>query len=703
MGDKVMPVDRINHSMMMRILRNPFIFKMRDMLQYYDSPMSVSMAIGRAGHKALETYYGANEDAPVPANDPDTARQIAREAGRQWLQDHIGAVNFGKTGNPESMHKTYEQAMDFYFAEEPEYHEIVSIEEKFSEKLTTLSGEEFPLPASGMADVLEETAEGDLDIIDTKFVRSFASYDEEDGVKIIQAMFLFYLVRARYKKNPRRCIFRQIKTTKNKDGSPQIQDWVVPYDHDAYHVVFYNLFRDVVEWLKGNQVFLPNITDQMSGGDSWLIYSQGLVSSDMTDVEVMHKVRDVAFKSKKFIINPLDRAENEDLPVHERISMSMGNIGIPMEFVDAKEGPTVTQYRFKLGAGIRMATVKKQAADIQAAIRATGDVRVLAPVPGTNYVGIEVENAHRSVQKLKKEHLVPETLSIPVGVKVDGTPILDDLREMPHLLIAGATGSGKSVLLHTILEALTKQMTPEELEIVLIDPKRVELSKFARRKHVKTKVLYEWDDTVKKLMELSDEMERRYKILEKAGKRDLAEFNASKRKAELRLPYITVVIDEFADLILRSGMEQKKNKGPAYTSRSHRWLRDECSKRGLILDITEKYTKAMLAEVLEADDETNELKREDADVEFLIVRLAQMARAVGIHLVIATQRPSVDVVTGLIKANFPTRIALTCSSPTDSKVILGTPGAEKLSGKGDMLYQNPARRGKIRAQGFTTG
>lgn len=719
MTNSTLAVDRLNHSSALRLLRNPLIFKMKDILNYYDYPMSMNMAVGSACHKAIETQEGGNPEVPVP-NDRDKAREIGIETGLQWLKDRASTVEYGKTGSPEKMYRLYSQAIGFYYAEVPEYHEVLSVEEKFSSKLTTLDGHEFPLPASGMADLVVRNEQGEIEIIDNKFVTSFSSPDEEDPTKIVQAMFLFYLVRAVYNEMPVRCIFRQVKTSLNsreKAGEPQMQDYVIPYDHKPYHVVFYNLYNDIVRFLKGEMVYLPNITDQMTGKDAWLMYSQGLISGDMSDVEVMHKVKDVAFATKRFIINPLDRAENEDLPVEERIVMAMNNVGVPLEYVEQKEGGPITQYRFKVTAGVRMANVKKHVADIQAAVRSAGDITVHAPVKGTNLVGVDVENAHRPVYKVKKSYLKEGTLSIPVGIDINGEPIVDDLSEMPHLLIGGATGSGKSETLHTVLNSIIAQNTPEQLQLVLIDPKRVELKGIANKnkQYVRGSVLYEWPEILNSLVQLTGEMESRYKILENAGKRDIKEFNASKRKEILKLPYIVAVIDEFADVILRSSAEESKNKTRSYYSRTKQWLLKELMRRAgpsgdlwipsendpeelVKARFNGKMDKDSLAELLEVHDTLDATK--GAEVETLIVRLAAMARAVGIHLVIATQRPSVDVITGLIKANFPTRIALTCSSPADSKVILGTTGAEKLSGKGDMLYQNPNRRGQLRLQGF---
>jgi len=344
-----------------------------------------------------------------------------------------------------------------------------------------------------------------------------------------------------------------------------------------------------------------------------------------------------------------------------------------------------------------MTTFAKHKADIAKVLEAKSEIRILAPIPGTSLVGIEVPNEERTAAILDKGELEMGTLMLPIGQDVNGKVVKTNLAEMPHLLIAGSTNSGKSVLLHSLITTLTTQMNDKDMQLVLIDPKRVELIAFAKVPHLQgRKIIYEYEDALRALLNLVDVMEERYQILETHLCRNIEEYHARGSK----MPYIVVVFDEFADFMIRSKIEEKSSKQKSYSSRSLTWLIKEAKSRNGILFVEENVTKQFVIEYLEANDMQDELKREDADVELLIVRLAQMARAVGIHLIIATQRPSVDVITGLIKANLPTRIALTCASPTDSIVILGEPGAEKLTGKGDMLYSFPGNNGKLRLQGF---
>lgn len=702
-----MPVSKLSYSSLTQLLRNPIIFKMKHILGVYDTKMGVSGMIGRAGHEALKLYYGGNKDVPVSA-DRAQAKHEAMDFGLQYLGAQNDAyIDYGKTGSREAMLKAYTQAMQFYFAEEPEYHKILLVEEKMTTEAKTKDGDILPLPITGASDLVNQFSdnEEDIEIIDTKFVTSFTSYETEDYIKIVQAMFMYHLLRGATGKIAKRMIFREIKRTANADGSPQIRDWAIPFDHEPYFIIFYNLFKDVVKFLSNDPVFLPNLSDMFDGEQAGLIYAQGLINADMSDVEVMHKVREVAFTSKKFVTSRLDIVENKNLLPEEKIKVRLAEFGIPVEPIDSIVGASVTQYRFKVSAGVRMSTILKHKADIALAIEAKGDINILAPIPGTAYIGVEVENKVRTAVKLDDTHFIQNTLSLPIGVDVNGKPVFSPLNEMPHLLVAGTTGSGKSVTINSFITALTKQNTPDMLKLILIDPKRVELKGFAKLPHVEGGVLYEYRDVTLKLLSLVEEMERRYSLLEKADKRDIAEFNKSKRDASKKLPYIVVVIDEFADFMIRADVEAGKYRTPGYASKSKQWLCKELGKRkGIDKEAAmNKWlgaTKMELIEALQELDEDDEMKRDDANVELLIVRLAQMARAVGIHLIIATQRPSVDVITGLIKANFPTRIALTTASPTDSNIILGQPGAEKLSGKGDMLFMSPGAKGLQRLQGF---
>ena len=699
----LMPVNKMHYSMMTQLFRNPLIFKLKYILGVYDGKVRMSGMVGKACHKALQVYYGGDGEFPTPA-DPAEARALGIEIGLKYLTDYSDIyIEYGKTGNREKMLANYVKAMQVYFEEEPEYHKILMCEEKMEAELETVGGEKLPLPAVGIPDLVHERADSMVEIIDTKFVKTFTKYENDDGqphedyIKIVQSQFLWHLLRSKKKITAGRMVFREVKYTENKTctekGCPeqhvngkhkQVRDYVIPFDHEPYRVIFYNLYKDAINFLKSpNPIYLPNLSDPFDGEQAGLLYAQGLLGSDMSDVEVMHKVKDVAFTSKKFISSRLDQVENKHLNPEEKIKLRLAEFGIPFEALEPKVGTSVTQYQFKVSRGIRMSTIEKHKADIALAIEAKGDIRILAPIPGTSLVGVEVANENRKSVKMTKEHFVANTLSLPIGVDIHGNACKVPLNEMPHLLIAGTTGSGKSILLHSIITALTKQMTHDAMGLILIDPKRVELLKFAKIKHLKGgKIIYKYDEALIALQGLTAEMEARYGVLEGAKCRDIGEYNTKQVK---HMPYIVTVVDEFGDLMMQGKSEERKKKSKAS-------LKNVANKAAVEV-MARQFAKMGMTYQPKEDD------TDDSTVEEQIVRLAQMGRAVGIHLIISTQRPSVDVITGLIKANFPTRIALTTASATDSKVILGKKGAEKLAGKGDMILMTPSKP-EMRLQGF---
>jgi DNA segregation ATPase FtsK/SpoIIIE, S-DNA-T family len=327
----------------------------------------------------------------------------------------------------------------------------------------------------------------------------------------------------------------------------------------------------------------------------------------------------------------------------QALERTFHTFGVPAHVVAAHRGPTVTMYEVEVEAGTKVNKVLNLAEDIAYAL-ATPDVRIIAPIPGKSAIGVEVPNKVRDFVMLgdvlraaAKEDRHP--LSVALGKDVHGRAQMVNLTKMPHLLIAGATGAGKSSLINCFITSVLMRTTPDEVKLVLVDPKRVELSHFADLPHLLSPVIVHPKRAAEALGWVVREMEQRYELLAMVGVRDIDGYRAGLNEGTLRippgqeekfgdLPYILVVIDELADLMMVA----------------------------------------------------------PRDVEDAICRIAQMARAVGIHLVVATQRPSVDVVTGLIKANIPSRIALMTSSQADSRVILDMNGAEKLVGHGDMLF-----------------
>ena len=328
------------------------------------------------------------------------------------------------------------------------------------------------------------------------------------------------------------------------------------------------------------------------------------------------------------------------------IENTLESFGIRAKVKEVNFGPSVTQYALDITRGTKLSKITSLSTDLALALAAPGgQIRIEAPIAGRNLVGIEVPNHSSEFVTLRKLLASPlmkkhkSKLAVALGINVAGQPLIADIAKMPHVLIAGSTGSGKSVCINTFMCSILFRSSPDEVKFILVDPKRVELTAYNNIPHLLTPVIVDPKKVVSALKWATHEMEERYKKLAEVGVKNIDGYNELAGHAAM--PSIVIVIDELADIMLFAPSE----------------------------------------------------------VEESVTRIAQMARAVGIHLVLATQRPSVDVITGLIKANIPTRIAFNVSSMTDSRVVLDTPGAEKLLGKGDMLYIPPDQARPSRVQG----
>ena len=328
------------------------------------------------------------------------------------------------------------------------------------------------------------------------------------------------------------------------------------------------------------------------------------------------------------------------------IEQNLESFGITARVVEVNLGPAVTQYAIEVALGTKLSKITALERDLALALAApTGTIRIEAPIPGRSLVGIELPNKAPefvALRKMMNSDVMKDSaskLAVALGLDVSGKAVVADLAKMPHVLIAGQTGSGKSVCINTFLSSMLLRASPSEVKIILVDPKRVELTGYNGIPHLLSPVIVDPKEVLSALRWLIGEMDRRYKLFSQAGARNIDGYN--EMSGFQALPFIVLVIDELADVMLFSPVE----------------------------------------------------------VEDSITRIAQMSRATGIHMVLSTQRPSVDIITGLIKANIPCRIAFAVASQVDSRVILDGQGAEKLLGKGDMLYLPPEQAKPVRIQG----
>lgn len=358
-----------------------------------------------------------------------------------------------------------------------------------------------------------------------------------------------------------------------------------------------------------------------------------------------------AFPSLDLLHPPVRKVENDDWIKEQTnvLNNTLLNFNVQARVVNVTQGPSVTRYEVQPEPGVKVSKITNLSDDLKLSLAAK-DIRIEAPIPGKHTIGIEVPNRTSRpvlIREIINSDVFKQSespLTVALGLDISGKPIVTDLRKMPHGLIAGATGSGKSVCINTMLVSLMYKAKPEELKLLLIDPKMVELAPYNFIPHLASPVITDVKTATAALKWAVEEMETRYELLAHAGVRDITKYNQlamESKNFSQKLPYIVIIIDELADLMMMA----------------------------------------------------------PADVEEAISRIAQKARACGIHLLIATQRPSVDVITGLIKANVPTRIAFSVSSQIDSRTVIDISGAEKLLGKGDMLFLENGTSKPTRLQG----
>lgn len=615
-----------------------------------DTTSSSSNVLGKAIHKALQQYFGGG-DKPTSADEGEAIKE-GLLVGEEYLKAYSdGFIDWNsKIPTRARLQELYAKSYFGYIKALPakEIKNILLVEKMLKYKIQ-IGDKVMPIPLKGSADLVYEDHQGRITIHDHKITGQFSSENEIDGAKLIQAAFNYFLVYAELGRAPWRMVFNEYKFTENRDGSPQSKSFEIIFDQTPLMFeLFYRMYEDITSALMGKQVFVPNLTAMYDREVSILAYIHRLDINDDREAQFKKmKVDNITdFLKKKISRAGAEKKYLEQvatkfisattlnystMTIEERIKMKLAEHGLGVEFDSKITGPSVELYRYEPSVGLKMSRLEAFVKDIEQVVGVSG-IRVLAPIPDSSFIGFEIPLKERSFPADKP---AADGFKLAIGVDITGETVRMDIREAPHMLVAGSTGSGKSVFIGSIIRQL-KGLPTGHIELVLLDPKMVELQQYAEGAIYADTA----EEITAQLEILVALMDKRYTILKKAKVRNIAEYREKKGD----MPYIFVFLDEYGDLIVQ----------PKYS----------------------------------------------ADVRTAVLRLAAKARAAGIHVILTTQRPSVKIIDGEIKANFPTRAAFKTAAMVDSQVIIDQPGAEKLLGKGDMLFRDNGSAKLARLQGF---
>lgn len=677
--DQTFPIDSLSYSSAAKFTDNQFMFLVNNVNgDVIDTAYSVSSVLGRAVHEALKFYFGGG-DVATPANETE-AITLGYDMGKSYLEAYSdGFIKYNtQIKNRSDLEEQYALVYHGYVKEFPikQVKSVVLVEEMLKHHVE-VNGRFLPVALKGSADLVFRDHKDRIVLWDHKIVASYSKDDEIDGEKLLQAAFNYFLVYAETGEKPYKIVFGEYKKSKNKDNSKQLVPYEMVYkDMPLMFDLFFRLYGDIIDALMGKQVYVPNLRTMYDKEVSLLAYihrldveeekSQKLKDSQVSNITDLLKKKLVEEKSlrkyEKTVSENFVSAKTlnyKDMTTEDQIKRKLAEHGIAVEFHSKVKGSSVTLYRYEPSIGVKMARVEQFAKDVEQAVGKTG-VRVLAPIPDSELIGFEIPNEKRTFPGKAPE---AKDFELAMGIDVMGETYRLDVREAPHILVAGATGSGKSVFVNSLIEQLIGSKSENVAQLVLLDPKMVEFLPYKDLANVSR-----YEDEIlgidSALHTLVVEMNQRYSKFKEKGVRNLQEYRSKGGK----LPYIFVFVDEFGDLIVAKHIEVKT----VFTGK--------VKKNG--------------------EEETKTTKRNvSADIRKNILLLGQKARASGIHVILTTQRPSIQIVDGAIKANFPTRVAFRTSSSVDSQVIMDKPGAEKLLGKGDMLLLDV--NGLRRLQGYS--
>lgn len=653
---------------------NPVLFKIlyinRDR---FDTTTNISAVIGQAFHEAMEVYYGGNDSFTITSESE--AIEFGLKVGMEFIERYNdGFIKFSSTiQNKQKAFDLFSFCFNSYIKEKNRDQDVViSTEEKIVEYIDVeWKGQRLTLPIKlkGYIDKIVRDKQERLKLIDYKTCYAFSNPEKIDAYKMIQAVMYYLLTYAKTGEAPYSLIYEEVKYSKNADGSSQVRNYEVVFeDNELFFDFFFRFYEDMTKALNGEMVYVPNLDSMFDNEVAIISYIHRLdVSEDQAKLMKKHKVSNLTELLKKEIQSAgnmrkllksvetnfvsaknlnYDKMKNE-----EKIKTKLLEHGMLVDFDSIISGSSVDLYRFTPSIGLKMSRIKSYVDDVEQVL-GISNIRILAPIKDSSMVGFEIPRKDRVFPTVP----VGSDFNIAIGQTIMGEARRFDIRQAPHILVAGSSGSGKSVFLNSLIEQLTK--IPNS-EIHLYDPKRVEL---LQHKNKVVEYKSEIMDIYNSLTKLENIMLERYKELEKMGVKNIEGIPSMK--------YKFVIIDEFGELITSNHIDKQVN-------------------------VVGKVTKGKN----KGEDKLEVVKTDvSAEIERKILRLAQMARASGIHIIIATQRPSTDVIKGTIKANFPVKVVFKTSKAVDSQVILDEVGAEKLMGKGDMLFS--ADNGIERLQGY---
>ena len=678
--DERIPLNKVSYSTFTKFCTQPVLFRTGYLNgDRFESTTGVSAIMGRAFHNGLEVYFGGGDQ---PISTSGDAIEYGLKAAVKYIEEYNdGFIKYSKTVPTKA--KAIEKvvsAFNWYITDsqtvwKPE--QVLFTEEKFEHHVNVNWNNkqvDLPIKLNGRIDRVEKRGDKVI-IFDPKMVYKFSDPDVIDGQKMIQTVQYYLLTYAELGVEPYSVVFEETKYTKNKDGSPQVRRYeVVIKDNSLYFDFYFRLYEDMTKAMLGEMVYVPNINDLYDSELAIIAYTHRLDQpEEMAKQMKRHRVDNVTdlLKRKiakagytKKLMEKLEKKFEEiksidykNMTFEQRIQTKLLEHGMSVHHAKTLEGNTYDLYQFEPSIGVKMSRVAGYVADIEQVLGVAG-VRVLAPVPNTNFIGFEVPRDERNYPDLPKRSAGKFMLQL--GQDRLNKEVAFDFRDMPHALIAGTTGSGKSVCLNSFIFQLHKH-AKKDVQTVLLDPKMVELADFANDKNC---IGYHTSprDINDALKDLEVEMQRRYEFLRA---------NKVKQNSELAkpMPYIVCVIDEYGDLAISKAKIQVGSK--------------------TVVKVYAKETRQV---------EVPEFAKAGEIIEERVQRLAAKARAAGIHLIVTTQRPSAKVISGDIKANLSIKIVFQTAKEVDSRIVLDEGGAEKLQGDGDAMFNNG--KGTIGVQAY---